>query len=65
MPGHNENLKSKAAAVRLGFKFEGIFRQHMITKGHNRDTAWYSVLDSEWQDVKKHLQDKLDSYKAK
>ena len=36
------------AALRLGFRFEGIFRQHMIVKGRNRDTAWYSMLDSEW-----------------
>ncbi len=37
------------AALRLGFtSFEGIFRQHMIVKGRNRDTAWYSMLDTEW-----------------
>jgi len=42
------NLPSRRAALRLGFKFEGIFRQHMIVKGRNRDTAWYSMLDSEW-----------------
>jgi RimJ/RimL family protein N-acetyltransferase len=42
------NLPSKRAAVRLGFTFEGIFRQHMIAKGQNRDTAWFSMLDSEW-----------------
>ena len=34
--------------MRFGFVFEGIFRQHMITKGRNRDTAYYSMLDSEW-----------------
>jgi hypothetical protein len=32
----------------LGFSFEGVFRQHMVVKGQNRDTAWYSILDSEW-----------------
>lgn len=42
------NAPSRAAALRLGFAFEGVFRQHMIVKGHNRDTAWYSMLDVEW-----------------
>jgi RimJ/RimL family protein N-acetyltransferase len=42
------NLPSRAAAARLGFTFEGIFRQHMIVKGRTRDTAWFSMLDSEW-----------------
>ena len=43
------NAPSRKAAARLGFTFEGIFRQHMIVKGRNRDTAWFSVIDSEWQ----------------
>lgn len=42
------NAPSRTAALRLGFTFEGIFRQHMIIKGRNRDTAWFSMLDSEW-----------------
>ncbi len=42
------NQPSRRAALRLGFTFEGIFRQHMIVKGHNRDTAWFAMLDSEW-----------------
>jgi RimJ/RimL family protein N-acetyltransferase len=42
------NEPSRQAALRLGFSFEGIFRQHMIVKGKNRDTAWFSMLDSEW-----------------
>jgi hypothetical protein len=42
------NSPSRSAALRLGFTFEGIFRQHMIVKGRNRDTAWFSMLDSEW-----------------
>ena len=42
------NLPSRRAAQRLGFSFEGVFRQHMIVKGHNRDTAWFSVIDREW-----------------
>jgi RimJ/RimL family protein N-acetyltransferase len=42
------NAPSKAAARRFGFTFEGVFRQHMWTKGANRDTAWFSMLDREW-----------------
>jgi RimJ/RimL family protein N-acetyltransferase len=42
------NLPSRRAAERFGFTFEGVFRQHMVIKGQNRDTAWYSMLDSEW-----------------
>ena len=43
-----ENQASRRAALRLGFTFEGIFRQHMIINGRNRDTAWFAMLDSEW-----------------
>ncbi|WP_426417899.1 GNAT family N-acetyltransferase [Aestuariirhabdus sp. LZHN29] len=46
------NVASRKAALRLGFKFEGIFRQATIYKGRNRDTAWFSVLDSEWPALK-------------
>ena len=42
------NAPSRRAAERLGFTFEGVFRQHMIVKGRNRDTAWFSMLDGEW-----------------
>ncbi len=42
------NEPSKRAAIRFGFTYEGTFRQHLIVKGHNRDTAWFSMLDSEW-----------------
>jgi len=42
------NTPSCRAAERFGFTFEGIFRQHMFIRGKNRDTAWYSMLDSEW-----------------
>ncbi len=42
------NAKSRAAAERLGFTFEGVFRQAMVNKGRNRDTAWYSITDREW-----------------
>ena len=50
------NERSQSAALRLGFKFEGIFRQHIIVKGRNRDTAWFSMLDSEWAAIKKHME---------
>ena len=43
------NGPSRAAALRLGFQFEGIFRQHLIIKGRNRDTAWYAITDEDWQ----------------
>ena len=42
------NARSRRAAERFGFTFEGVFRQHMIVKGRNRDTAWFALLDSEW-----------------
>jgi RimJ/RimL family protein N-acetyltransferase len=42
------NAASRRAAVRLGFAFEGVFPQHMIVKGRNRDTAWYGMLDRDW-----------------
>ncbi|MDY2565045.1 GNAT family protein [Pseudomonas syringae] len=42
------NARSKRAAERFGFSYEGTFRQHMVVKGQSRDTAWYSILDSEW-----------------
>ena len=50
---NNLNKKSKKAALRLGFKFEGIFRQSGIVKGRNRDTAWFSIIDKEWKKLKK------------
>ena len=46
------NSKSRNAARRLGFRFEGIFHNHLIFKGKNRDTAWYSILDDEWPEVR-------------
>jgi RimJ/RimL family protein N-acetyltransferase len=46
------NEKSRAAARRLGFRFEGVWFSHMIVKGRNRDTAWYSILDTEWPDIR-------------
>ena len=49
---HNENEPSKRAAARFGFTFEGVFRQHMVAKGRNRDTAWFSIIDREWPQLK-------------
>jgi RimJ/RimL family protein N-acetyltransferase len=45
------NARSKAAALRFGFTAEGVFRQHMVIKGRNRDSAWFSILDGEWPAV--------------
>ncbi|WP_248730208.1 MULTISPECIES: GNAT family N-acetyltransferase [Halomonadaceae] len=42
------NAPSRRAAKRLGFQFEGVFRQHRVVTGHNRDTAWFALLDAEW-----------------
>ncbi len=50
------NAKSRAAARRLGFRFEGIFYNNLIFKGMNRDTAWYSILDDEWPEVRKKME---------
>jgi RimJ/RimL family protein N-acetyltransferase len=52
---HSMNEPSKRAALRFGFVFEGIFRQHMVAKGKNRDTAWYSIIDTEWPQVKQNF----------
>jgi RimJ/RimL family protein N-acetyltransferase len=46
------NEKSRRAAERFGFTFEGIFRNHMVVKGQNRDTAWYSITDYEWPAIR-------------
>ena len=54
------NQPSRRAALRLGFTFEGIFRQHMIVKGRNRDTAWYSMIDTEWPSRKARFEQWLD-----
>ena len=54
------NVKSRNAACRLGFRFEGVFYNHMVTKGRNRDTAWYSILDDEWPEVRAIIKTWLD-----
>ena len=54
------NQPSKAAAQRFGFQFEGVFRQHMIVKGVNRDTAWFAMLDGDWPRLKVGFERWLD-----
>jgi len=54
------NQPSREAAARLGFRYEGLFRQASITRGHNRDTAWFSVIDSEWPGLRAAFERWLD-----
>lgn len=53
------NAPSRAAAERLGFRYEGIFRQHMVYRGRSRDTAWFSITDKEWPHVRAALENWL------
>lgn len=57
---NNKNLPSKQAALRFGFSFEGIFRQHLIIKGENRDTAWFAMIDADWPIIKQAFELWLD-----
>jgi RimJ/RimL family protein N-acetyltransferase len=57
---NNRNDASKTAALRFGFTFEGVFRNDMVVKGDNRDTAWFSMTDAEWPAIKQGFQDWLD-----
>jgi hypothetical protein len=54
------NAASRRAAERLGFTFEGIFRQAIVYKGRNRDTAWFSIIDREWPALDAAFQAWLD-----
>lgn len=54
------NQNSRRAADRFGFQFEGIFRQHMVIKGRNRDTAWYALTDRDWPAVRAGFESWLD-----
>jgi RimJ/RimL family protein N-acetyltransferase len=54
------NLPSRTAATRLGFTYEGLFRQAMITRGNNRDTAWFSIVDREWAALRAAFEAWLD-----
>jgi len=58
------NARSRTAALRLGFSFEGIFRQHYIIKNRNRDTAWFSMIDKEWPTIKANMKKWLYSGKS-
>ena len=60
---NNQNENSKRAAFRLGFTWEGLFRQHFLSRGENRDTAWFSLLDSEWPEKKKELLERIAKQK--
>lgn len=57
---NNRNGPSKRAALRFGFTFEGIFRQHLVVKGENRDTAWFAVIDQDWPALREAYLDWLD-----
>jgi RimJ/RimL family protein N-acetyltransferase len=64
---NNLNEPSKRAAERFGFTWEGLFRQHMVVKGRNRDTAWYSITDGEWPQRKARFERwlSLENFDAK
>jgi len=54
------NAASRRAADRFGFTFEGVFREHMVVKGRNRDTAWYAIIDRDWPPIQESFQRWLD-----
>jgi RimJ/RimL family protein N-acetyltransferase len=54
------NAPSRSAAMRLGFSYEGVFRQATVYRGRNRDTAWYAAIDSEWPQLKAAFEQWLD-----
>lgn len=54
------NLASRRAAERLGFSYEGVFRQAGLSKGRNRDTAWFAAIDAEWPALKEAFRTWLD-----
>jgi RimJ/RimL family protein N-acetyltransferase len=54
------NAPSRRAATRFGFSFEGLFRQHMIVKDRNRDTAWYAMVDRDWPKISRAFETWLD-----
>lgn len=54
------NAPSRAAAQRLGFRFEGVFRQAIVYRGRSRDTAWFSIIDSEWPALRRAFEQWLD-----
>ena len=60
------NEPSRRAALRLGFQYEGRFRQALVIKGHNRDTDWFSIIDSEWPQIDRAMRQWLaaDNFSA-
>lgn len=54
------NAASRRAAIRYGLSYEGVFRNHMVVKGRNRDTAWFAAVDSEWPALDQAFRDWLD-----
>lgn len=54
------NAPSRAAAARLGFRYEGLFRNNLVMKGRNRDTAWFSITEDEWPGIRAGLEAWLD-----
>ncbi len=57
---NNLNQTSKRAALRFGFSYEGVFRQHLIVKGRNRDSAWFAMLDGDWPAIRANMERWLD-----
>lgn len=57
---NDENEPSKRAALRFGFSPEGVFRQHMVVKGQNRDTAWFAMIDRDWPALRDAFEQWLD-----
>ena len=57
---HNDNAASRRAATRFGFQFEGVFRNDMVVKGKNRDTAWFAMTDEDWSALKSAFEAWLD-----
>lgn len=53
---NSENEPSRRAALRFGFSYEGLFRQHMVVKGQNRDTAWFAMIDRDWPAIRSAFQ---------
>jgi RimJ/RimL family protein N-acetyltransferase len=53
------NARSRRSAARFGFEFEGIHEQHFIVKNRNRDTAWFRMLDKDWDNARKILEAQL------
>ena len=57
---NDENEPSKRAALRFGFGFEGVFRQHLVVRGRNRDTAWFAMIDRDWPTIRRAFEEWLD-----